>query len=117
MKVYTEKQIAFVDHLFGDAMGNAVRAKEMAGYFPTFSTANLVKSVEDLILERTKQYLVQNGPKAVISLISVLDDPVQLGVNHKINVARDILDRIGVQKTEKMEVAGGVFVLPPKDEE
>lgn len=115
-KKITEKQSAFLDFLFGSAEGNAYKAKVMAGYSPDYPTSALVKVVEDEIVERTRRYLVEHGPKAVFALVSVLDDPAQLGVKHKVTVAKDLLDRIGVVKTEKLEVkSNGVFILPPKE--
>lgn len=112
----TEKQQLFLEHLFGEAAGNAHRAKVAAGYSPEYATSALVKSLESEIIERTKQFLAQNGPKAAISIVSLLDDPTQLGANFKLMSAKDILDRIGVTKTEKVDVGGGVFILPPKNE-
>ena len=47
----------------------------------------------------------------------VLLDPTQLGVREKMAAAKDILDRTGFAKTEKVEVGGtgAIFYLPPKD--
>ena len=116
-RVLNEKQLAFLDHLFGEAQGNTRKAKILAGYAPESSTASIVKGVEEEIVERTKRYLVEHGPKAVIALMSVIEDPTQLGVQHKVAVAKDLLDRIGVIKTEKVEVSQGAFILPPKGSE
>jgi hypothetical protein len=115
-KTYTEKQQLFIEHLFGAAKGNAIEAKVMAGYSPDFSTSQLVKSVEEEIVERTKRFLVENGPKAVLGLVGIIDNPTQLGANYKLIAVKDLLDRIGVAKTEKIDVGGGVFLLPPKNE-
>jgi hypothetical protein len=112
-----EKQELFLHYLFNEAAGNAYKAKIMAGYSATYPTGFIVKTLQEHILEATKRYLVEHGPKAVLSLVSVLDDPEQLGVAHKINVAKDVLDRIGVSKTEKIEMTPGVFIVPPKKEE
>jgi hypothetical protein len=114
-KELTEKQRLFLEHLFGEAQGVAHVAKVMAGYSPQYSTSDLVKSVEDALLDYTKRFLVQHGPKAVISLVGVMDNPTELGVAHKITAAKDVLDRIGISKTEKVEVSNGLFILPPKD--
>lgn len=113
----TERQTAFLEHLFGDAKGVAHVAKVMAGYSPNYSTSDIVKSVEDELLDYTKRFLVQNGPKAAISLISAMDDPTELGIKYKLTAAKDVLDRIGISKTEKVEVSNGLFILPPKDDE
>lgn len=112
----TEKQELFLFYLFGDAEGVAYKAKVMAGYSPEYATSLLVKSVEDEILERTKRYLVENGPKAAKAVTGVLDDPAQIGVGYKLQAAKEILDRIGIVRTDKIEATPGAFILPPKDE-
>lgn len=115
-KHLTEKQLLFLDFLFGEAEGNAVKAKQLAGYSYDYNTNLLIKSVEDEILERTKRFLTQNGPKAAMSIVQVMDEPTQLGNQYKMGAAKDILDRIGISKSEKIEVTGGQFLLPPKEE-
>lgn len=113
----TVLQEAFLEHLFGDAKGNPVKAKVMAGYDPASSTKTIMNSVSDHIVERTRQFLAENGPKAAVSLVDVMDNPSILGVAYKLSAAKDVLDRIGISKTEKVELSSnGVFLLPPKDE-
>lgn len=115
-KKLTEKQQAFLHYLFSEESGgDPIKAKKLAGYEPTTSTQSIVDSLQDEIVERTKQYLVQNGPKAAVAVSSLISNPTQLGGKNKLNAAKDILDRIGVTKTEKVEIKGGLFVLPPKD--
>lgn len=112
-----EKQKLFLEHLFGEANGSALKAKQLAGYSSDTPTSLVVKNLEDEILERTKKFLVENGPKAALSMISALDDPTQLGMKFKLAAAKDLLDRIGVSKTEKVEIAtSNLFILPPLDE-
>ena len=57
------------------------------------------------------------APKAAFSMANVLDDPTELGIKEKMVAAKDLLDRTGHAKTEKMEVTSstGLFILPPKD--
>ena len=111
----TDKQKLFLEYLFGDANGKAHIAKVMAGYSPDYSTSLLVKSLEEEILEYTTRFLVQHGPKAAISITDLLEDPTVLGAQFKLTAAKDILDRIGISKTEKVEVSNGLFILPPKE--
>lgn len=112
----TEQQKKFLDVLFGDeAKGNVVKAKILAGYSPEFTTSRLVESLEAEILEATKKYLSRVAPKAVMALSGALDDPTELGLSHKIAAAKDLLDRAGISKTEKVEVSNGMFILPPRD--
>lgn len=115
-KKLTEKQQAFLHYLFSEETGgDPLKAKKLAGYDSTTTTQSVVNSLQDEIIERTKEYLVQNGPKAAVAVSSLISDPTQLGAKNKLNAAKDILDRVGVTKTEKVEIKGGLFVLPPKD--
>jgi hypothetical protein len=52
-----------------------------------------------------------------MAVISGIDDPTELGIKEKLSAAKDLLDRSGVVKTEKLEVqtSGGIMILPPKD--
>jgi hypothetical protein len=58
-----------------------------------------------------------NAPKAAMAVIGGIDDPTQLGIKEKLSAAKDLLDRAGLIKTEKIEVnsSGGVMLLPAKD--
>ena len=57
------------------------------------------------------------APKAAVAMGSALVDPTELGIRDKMTAARDLLDRAGFMKTEKINVesSGGVFVLPAKE--
>ena len=114
----TEKQKAFLDVLFSDeAKGDVVKAKVLAGYSPDYSTTQLVASLRNEIIEATNQFLARVAPKAVMSIAGVLDNPTELGLSYKIAAAKDLLDRAGVVKTERIEVSNGLFILPPKEKE
>jgi hypothetical protein len=61
--------------------------------------------------------LALNAPKAALGMIGVLDDPSALGARNTVAAAKELLDRAGVVKKEKMEVTGpegAMFILPPK---
>jgi hypothetical protein len=47
----------------------------------------------------------------------VLQNPAELGNQHRLNAAKEMLDRIGIQKTDKVEVSApqGIMLLPPKE--
>ena len=113
----TEKQRLFLDVLFDKAQGSIVQAKKLAGYSDGTSSSEVVRSLKDEINEATREYLARVAPKAAFSMANVLDDPTELGIKEKIVVAKDLLDRTGHAKTEKMEVSSstGLFILPPKD--
>ena len=111
----TDQQKLFLEVLFDQAGGDVVKAKKLAGYSDTYPTSQVIKTLEEEIVAATKQYLSRNGPKAAIGLVGILDNPLDLGVKEKLAAAKDILDRIGVSKTEKIDVgASGIFILPSK---
>ena len=112
----TGKQKAFLQVLFDEAGGNMVTAKKMAGYSDTSSTAEIVKGLKEEILEATQMYMAQNAPKAAMSITGALYDPTELGIRDKMSAAKELLDRVGLVKTEKMQVeaSGGVMLMPPK---
>ena len=50
------------------------------------------------------------------SSTGALYDPTELGIRDKMSAAKELLDRVGLVKTEKMQVeaSGGVMLMPPK---
>ena len=113
----TQKQRLFLDVLFDKAQGSIVQAKKLAGYSDGTSSSEVVRSLKDEINEATREYLARVAPKAAFSMANVIDDPTELGIKEKMVAAKDLLDRTGHAKTEKMEVTSstGLFILPPKD--
>ena len=119
VKELTEQQQKFIDALFGEANGSPKRAGEIAGYSP-FSYSKVVKSLKDEILERAEYSLAFNSAKAVKGLVNALDDDgTTPGANIRMEAAKQILDRTGLVKKEKIDITGkmahGIFILPPKD--
>lgn len=113
----TEKQQAFLEALFNDAEYDFKKAKEIAGYADSVPAWTIVKTLRQEIIERAEMVLAFNAPKAAFSLTSVMDDPVQLGAKEKMSAAKEVLDRVGVVKTERVSVEGeaaGIFILPAK---
>lgn len=114
-KNLTDQQKLFLEVLFDQAGGDVAKAKKLAGYSDTYPTSQVVKTLEEEIVVATKQFLSRNGPKAAMGLVGVLDNPLELGVKEKLVAAKDILDRIGVTKTEKIDISSnGIFILPSK---
>jgi hypothetical protein len=113
----TENQQKFLEVLFDEAQGDVVLAKTLAGYSEKTPTRLIVESLKDEIAEATRSYFARSAPKAVMALAGALNDPTQLGIKEKMAAAKDLLDRAGLGKVEKMEVTGGggVFYLPPKE--
>ena len=112
----TERQQKFLAVLFDEAGGDVVAAKKLAGYAETSSTTEIVKSMKDEILEATQLFMSRNAPKAAMAMVGGLYDPTELGIRDKMSAAKELLDRVGLVKTEKMQVeaSGGVMLMPPK---
>lgn len=115
----TERQQKFLDALFDEAHGDVVRAKQLAGYSDNVSTTEVIKGIKEEIMERTQLYMARNAPRAAMSLVGGMIDPTELGLRDKLNAAKDLLDRVGLVKTEKVQVeaTNGLMILPPKDKE
>ena len=112
----TVKQRVFLDVLFEEAKGDMVQAKKIAGYADSSSTSEIVKGLKEEILEATQMYMARNAPKAAMAMTHALYDPTELGIRDKMSAAKELLDRVGLVKTEKMQVeaSGGVMLMPPK---
>jgi hypothetical protein len=114
----TEQQRKFLEVLFDEAQGDAVAAKKLAGYAPESSTSSIVESLKDEIADKTRSYFARIAPKAAVSMGSALVDPTELGIKEKMLAAKDLLDRAGLGKVDKVDVSsssGGIFYLPPKE--
>lgn len=116
-KTLTEQEEKFLEALGGPSRGDFAKAKEIAGYSPNHPTRHIIKKLENEIRELTTGLLLQYGPKAAMTYDDVLQDKAGMNAREKINTANQILDRIGVVKTEKLEVESGgaaIVFLPPK---
>lgn len=118
-KQLTEKQKRFLDVLFEEAQGNPVTAKKLAGYSHNNSTSSITASLQEEIADLTKKFIASSATKAAYSLAQVIDNPTDLGNKEKMTAAKDVLDRSGFIKTEKVEVsaANPLFILPQKANE
>jgi len=111
----TEQQRLFLAVLFDHANGNVLEAKRLAGYSENTSTSVIVDSLKDEIAEETRLYLARIAPKVAVAMSGALDNPAELGIRDKMIAARDILDRTGFMKTEKVDLgSSAVFILPAK---
>jgi len=116
-KQLTEMQQKFLEVLFDGANGDVVQAKKLAGYSDNTPTRLIVDALKDEITEATRTYFSRIAPKAAMAMSQALSDPTELGLRDKMSAAKDLLDRAGLGKTEKVDVtsSGGVFYLPPKE--
>jgi len=114
----TEKQQKFLEVLFDEAGGDVVQAKKLAGYGEQSSTTAIVESLKDEIGDRTRSYFARTAPKAAMAMVGALYDPTELGIRDKMSAAKDLLDRAGLGKVDRVDVSsssGGVFILPSKE--
>jgi|TARA_R110000803_G_C11947027_1_gene317232 hypothetical protein len=118
-KILTEQQRLFVEVLFAAAGGDPVKAKKLAGYSDNTPTRDIMNSIKEEIIEATQLYVAFNAPRAAMAVVQGIMDPTELGIKEKLNAAKDLLDRAGVVKTEKLhiETSSGVMILPPKSVE
>tara|TARA_R110000850_G_scaffold255781_2_gene381652 strand:- start:729 stop:1112 length:384 start_codon:yes stop_codon:yes gene_type:complete len=115
----TEKQKIFLSVLFGEAQGDPRTAAEIAGYAPT-SYPKVVHGLKDQIIERAETVLAAHSPKAALSIANAIDDDGSMpGASIRMEAAKQILDRVGIIKREKIDIdakiAHGIFILPAKE--
>ena len=113
----TEKQQTFLDALFGEAQGDPKVAGEIAGYADYHQP---LKSLKDEIIDRAEKLLAAFAPKASMGMINALqEDGSTPGASIRMEAAKQILDRIGIAKKEKIDInmkaVHGIFILPAKD--
>jgi hypothetical protein len=117
-KELTELQNKFLDALFGPAKGNHAKAMKIAGYSEATNPHHIINSVRTHIIERAELEMAVNAPKAVLSMVGVIDDPSAIGNRERLAASQQILDRVGLSKVEKLNVTSdkpmGVFILPAK---
>ena len=98
--------------------GDLKKAAELAGY--KGNHYQVIKSLKDELVDMAQDLLAHNAPKAAMKLIEVMDSdrPVPQA-STKLQAAQTILDRVGVAKTERLNidhnVNGGLFILPQKE--
>ena len=117
-KNLTDNQQRFLAVLFEEANGDVVTAKRLAGYSETTSTTVIVEALKEEITDATRSYFARIAPSAAVSMGNALLDPTELGIRDKMAAAKDLLDRAGLGKVERVDVTsggGGIFYLPAKE--
>ena len=116
----TEMQQRFLDVLFEEAEGDPIKAKKLAGYSDNVGTTSITSALTNEIAELTRKFIAQSSTKAAYAMFSVLGkDADMLGFKERISASKDIMDRAGFVKTEKVEVTAvePLFILPAKRED
>jgi len=117
-KPLTPQQRSFLNYLIGEAKGNMLLAKDLAGYSDKTQLVDVISPLREHIIALTKDALLNGGLLAAFGLIDVIDNPSQMGAGNKVKAASEVLDRIGVTKPDdKAEKGpeGAIFILPPKN--
>jgi hypothetical protein len=116
-KELTDQHRKFLEVLFDEAGGSVVAAKRLAGFSADYSTRSLTNLLKEEIIDATQMYIAMNAPRAARAIVDGIVDPTELGIKEKLNAAKDMLDRAGFGKTDKIQIeaTNGVMILPAKD--
>jgi phage terminase small subunit len=112
----TEKQESFLSHLV-ETGGDFKKSAELAGY--SGNHYQVLQSLKEEVVDVASNVLAREAPTAAFKIIDILksDKPIS-PANYKLQAAQTILDRVGVAKTDRLEVnhnaGGGIFILPEK---
>ena len=112
----TDKQKSFLDNLVATE-GDFKKAAELAGYSGNHYQA--LKSLKEEVVDLASDVLARSAPKAAFKLVEMIDSNKPIPqASQKLNAAQTILDRVGVAKTDRVQVdhnvQGGIFILPEK---
>jgi|TARA_R100000084_G_C4631657_1_gene138688 phage terminase small subunit len=116
-KKLTEKQQLFLDKIL-ETGGNLTKAAELAGYSGNYHQP--LKALKEEVIDLASDVLARSAPKAAFKLLEVLesDRPIPQA-NNKLQAAQTILDRVGLAKSDRVQVdhnvPGGIFILPEKE--
>ena len=116
-KNLTEKQQLFLDKII-ETKGDLSKASELAGYSGNYH--QVLKSLKEEVIDLASDVLARSAPQAAFKLLDVLnsDKPISQA-NNKLQAAQTILDRVGLGKSDRVQVdhnvSGGIFILPEKE--
>lgn len=116
-KELTEKQQSFLDNLI-ETGGDPKKAAELAGYSGNYH--QVIKSLRQEVIELASDVLARSAPQAAFKLVEIMNSDAPIPqVGNKLTAAQTILDRVGVSKSDKLDVthstSGGLFILPKKE--
>ena len=112
----TDKQQSFLNNLI-ETKGDLKLSAELAGY--SGNHYQVLQSLKEEVVDLAQNVLAREAPTAAFKIIEVLksDRPIPQA-NYKLQAAQTILDRVGVSKTDRIDVnhntGGGIFILPEK---
>jgi glycerate-2-kinase len=100
-----------------ETQGDFKKSAELAGY--SGNHYQVLQSLKEEVVDLASNVLAREAPLAAFKIIEVMrsDKPIPQA-NYKLQAAQTILDRVGVSKTDRLEVnhnaGGGIFILPEK---
>lgn len=117
----TEQEKLFLNLLFHTDNGvccHPEEAKLLAGYDKDVPLLTIVRKLNKEILARGDDFLAVHSPIAIAGLLGVMLNPTEPGAKIRLQAIQELLDRAGVVKKEKQEVAqeapNYIFVIPTK---
>ena len=116
-KELTDKQQQFL-HNVVSFNGDLKEAAKEAGYAEHYQVTKALKAE---IIDLAETILAQSAPQAAMKIVNIMnsDEPIPQA-NMRLQAAQSILDRIGLSKTDRIDVTHktdkGLFILPAKKE-
>ena len=101
----TAKQRFFFDALISEeAMGDLRTVMRIAEYSDNAKVPHTAKELREEIREATETLLAMYAPKAAYALTSIVDNPDTFNARHLISAAKEILDRTGLVKKNRLNL-------------
>lgn len=118
-KNLNEKQKKFLSVLYEEANGDIRLAMDLAGYSKETRMHEVTVPLAKEIKDQTRRYLEDGTVLAAKELMYILKNPHEPGHKDRLNAVKELLDRGGFDKTQKIEVESpnAVFILPEKKED
>ncbi len=120
----TDKQMAFIQALFDtkkNPTGDPMVAKKLAGYDKKAPVKSILDAVQPYLIEYAGAEMAALMAKSVKSISDTLDKPNRLGAANALSAAREVFDRVGLTKKEKLnievEAPNFLIELPAKKNE
>jgi hypothetical protein len=116
-KKLTEKQQKFLDAIL-ETNGDIAEAGKLAGYSGNYHQP--LKALKEEVIDLASDVLARSAPQAAFKLLEVLNSNKPIPqANNKLQAAQTILDRVGLARTDRVQVdhnvSGGIFILPEKE--
>ncbi len=119
MSKLTPKQEAFLELLFDKEISSPEEAAKIAGYECSVASILKSKALSKAVLERSQQFTALHAPSAIMRILNIMEKPHTRGAANALNAAKEILDRGGLVKKDKLEVEStqktAIVVLPEID--